>query len=351
MPARYEIRAELGRGGMGVVYRAFDRVLAREVALKRIRADWLDEEARKRFLREAELSARLAHPGIVRVHTLACGSAGELDLVLELVEGVSLAARLRSGSLAPGEAALLAENLARALAHAHARGVLHRDLKPSNVLLRAEDGAPTLTDFGLARELAEHRERLTRTGEVLGSPACMAPEQAAGELARVGPATDVYGLGAVLFAALTGRPPFAGKNLYSLLRQVLEAPPPRPSALVPSVPRALDAVCLRCLAKAPEDRYPTAAALAEDLARVRRGEPTRAEALAPESNRVASRRSLGAGLLATVLVGGACGALWLAGTAGPEGTPGAANSVRGRPPPPARTRPNGPRPRAARGSA
>ncbi|MBX3467477.1 MAG: serine/threonine protein kinase [Planctomycetes bacterium] len=255
----YEVRGELGRGGMGVVYRAFDPALAREVAIKVV-GDRLDAEEAERLRREGQAAARLHHPNIVAVHGLG-EHGGRPYLVMDLVEGEGLAARLRrQGPLPPREAASLAASLARALDYAHRQGVIHRDLKPQNIMIDRE-GEPRLLDFGLSRVV--DRQSLTATGEVLGTPGYMAPEQANGE--RAGPPADVYGLGATLYALLTGRPPFEGGSTLDVLRAALEEAPTPPQALRPGLDPALAALCLRCLEKAPGARFASARDVAEAL--------------------------------------------------------------------------------------
>ena len=267
----YTLEAELGTGGMGKVYLARQEGTGAQRALKVLpQAAFGDLELASRFRREAEAMGRVdGHPNLVRV--FGCGEhEGHLYLVMELVAGGDLQARLAQGPLPPREAAHLTELVARALEHAHRNGVLHRDLKPGNVLLTAE-GVPKVTDFGLAR-LSEG-ERLTQTGAILGSPGYMAPEQAEGSRAT-DERTDVYGLGALLYAALSARAPFGGegKGLFQVLGEILNAPPPPLRAHGVAVPPALEALCLRALAKDPAGRYPSARALADDLARFQRGE-------------------------------------------------------------------------------
>ena len=253
---------------MGAVFLARHEETGAVRALKLLPAG-ADGELEARFLREAEAMGRVdGHPNVVRVFG-AGREAGHLFLVMEAVEGEDLERRLaRDGPLAPAAAVELALALCRALAHVHARGILHRDLKPANVLLEP-DGRPRVTDFGLARLTGA--EALTRTGDYLGSPAWMAPEQADGS--GVDERTDVYGLGAVLYAALCGRPPFGAevRGVAAVLAQVLTQPPPPPSRVNPTVPRALEALVLRCLAKDPAARYPSARALAADLQRWQEG--------------------------------------------------------------------------------
>ncbi len=269
---------------MGVVHRARHRGLDREVALKVLRAGALaTDEERERFVIEARAAARLRHPNVVGVHDVGEDGQGRLWLAMDLIDGPSLADRVDSdGPLEPREAARLVAKLARALAYAHARGVIHRDVKPANVLLAA-DGEPLLADFGLARagdadgETANDAAgRLTRPGQVLGTPSFMAPEQAAGEPAAVDGRADVWAAGATLYHALTGRPPFVGPSLPAILAAVRDRDPPRPTLLRPGLDPALEAVCLLCLEKAPGDRYRTAAALARDLERFLDGEPVHA---------------------------------------------------------------------------
>ncbi|MCA8924556.1 MAG: serine/threonine protein kinase [Planctomycetes bacterium] len=232
---------ELARGGMGVVLVARHPELDREVALKLLLSEAASPQAVARFEAEAQALGRLAHPGIVAVH--AYGHEGQHPyLVMELVEGEALDEVLkRDGPLEARRAAELLAQLSDALEAAHQAGVLHRDLKPANVLLDRA-GQPRVTDFGIAKDV--ERETLTQTGQVLGTPAYMAPEQAAGERARFGPATDVYGLGATLYALLAGHPPFRGASAMNLLVAVMHKPY---EPLPPEVDPALSAICARCL--------------------------------------------------------------------------------------------------------
>ena len=257
----YLVEEQLGRGGMGAVYRARHAQLGHAVALKLIlELDERDPEALARFQLEGQALARLRHEHLVAVLDGGRDPRGRPWLAMELVEGEDLDARLaREGPLSPPAAAALVADLAEALAHAHARGVLHRDVKPSNVLLRAQDGKALLTDFGLAKRLDRSRG-LTQTGEVLGSPGFLAPEQC-GSGQPNGPATDVYGLGALLYALLVGRPPCRGQSLIHTLQLVLEVAPSFPAGLPPGLVR----ICARCLAKAPAERYPSASELAAEL--------------------------------------------------------------------------------------
>ena len=284
----YVITRELGRGGMGVVFEASQPGLERKVAIKLL----LGTEAggaRERFELEGRAMARLQHPHILRVLEVGeapapPGTPGALYLVSELAEGGSLADRLESGGpLELKEACELAQKVAEALAHAHERGIVHRDVKPDNILLSA-DGEPLLTDFGLAKaldaELAGDGPSLSRSGHMIGTPQYMPPEQLEGRGVIDGRA-DVYALGATLFELIAGRPPFDDDARDSLMVAILMRPPPSLARQVSGVPRELDLVLDRCLAKAPEDRYTGAAELAADLARLVAGEPVQATALSP----------------------------------------------------------------------
>ena len=271
----YEILGELGRGGMGVVYKARHLPLKRVVALKMILSGaHAGQKVLDRFRAEAEAVARLAHPNIVQIYEV--GEHNQLPFIaLEFVEGDSLDRRLADEPLSPRQAAAWAEALALAAHAAHQKGVIHRDLKPGNVLLAA-DGTPKITDFGLAKLSGEGQGR-TASGAVLGTPSYMAPEQAAGNQKGVGPATDIYALGAILYEMLTGRPPFRASTPHDTVLQVLEQAPVRPRVYRADVDVSLEAICLKCLEKAPEDRYTSAADLAEDLAAWQRGEPVAAD--------------------------------------------------------------------------
>jgi WD40 repeat protein len=267
----YEVLGVLGRGGMGVVYKARQLALNRIVALKMIRAGGqADRELVARFRAEVEAAARLQHPNIVQVFEVS-EHDGLPCCALELVEGSTLSQKLGGKPLSPTEVAGLLEMLARAMHLAHSRNVVHRDLKPANVLID-RDGTPKVTDFGLARLLEQH-SGYTQMGMVLGTPSYMAPEQAAGLGHSAGPPADVYALGAILYECLTGRPPFKGATPVETLDQVLALEPVPPSRLQPRIPRDLETVCLKCLQKEPEKRYPSASELADDLGRFLRGEP------------------------------------------------------------------------------
>jgi serine/threonine-protein kinase len=321
----YEILAEIACGGMGVVYQARQVALNRVVALKMIRAGaWAGPEERARFKAEAEAVARLQHPNIVQVYEVG-EHAGLPYFSLEYCGGGSLAAQLGGAPLPAAEAAGLVATLARAVHAAHQAGIVHRDLKPANVLLapnpkseirnpkqirnpnagnpkpagqehsdlghsdlgfvsdfelRISDFSPKITDFGLAKDLAGAAQH-TPSGAILGTPSYMAPEQAAGRSKEIGPATDVYALGAILYELLTGRPPFREDTPLDTLVQVLEGEPTLPRRLNPGLPAELELICLKCLEKAPGQRYRSASALADDLERFLQGEAVEARPRGP----------------------------------------------------------------------
>jgi WD40 repeat protein len=309
----YEILGLLGKGGMGVVYKARQVALDRVVALKMIRAGpHAGPGELARFRTEAEAAARLQHPHVVQVFEVG-QSGGQPYFSLEYVEGGSLAQKLAGSPWPARRAAELVLTLARAVHAAHERGIIHRDLKPANVLLTA-DGTPKVTDFGLAKRLNASVDQ-THSGAVLGTPSHMAPEQARGQAREVGPRTDVYALGAILYECLTGRPPFVGETPLDTMLQVIHAEPVPPARLQPKVPRDLETVCLKCLEKDPARRYPNAEALADDLGRHLAGEPVRARPVRAWQRGVkwARRRPAVAGLLAlsaVLLVLGVAGMSW-----------------------------------------
>jgi serine/threonine protein kinase len=265
----YEIQGVLGRGGMGIVYKArqigLDRLVALKMVLGGIHAT---PDELERFRREAEAVAKLQHPNIVQIYEVG-DCDGRPYLSLEFIGGGSLAQKLNGLPMPAAKAAGLVATLARAIHLAHERGIVHRDLKPANVLL-TEDGTPKITDFGLAKRLDRDSGR-TRSGAIMGTPAYMAPEQASGRSKDVGPATDVYALGAILYELLTGQAPFRADTPIDTVLLVLEREPPPPRALNPSASRELEAICLKCLEKNKADRYLSAAALAEDLERYLEG--------------------------------------------------------------------------------
>jgi serine/threonine-protein kinase len=277
----YQILGVLGRGGMGVVYKARQQGLNRLVALKMIlAAGHAGPGQMTRFRAEAEAVARLRHPNIVQIYEIGEAS-GHAFFSLEYVEGGTLAGHLAGTPQPPRRAAELTRVLADAVQAAHQDNVVHRDLKPANVLLTA-GGQLKITDFGLAKQLDTDSGQ-TQSGSILGTPSYMAPEQAAGLTHQVGPAADVYALGAILYESLTGRPPFRGQSVLDTVEQVRTQEPVPPSRLQPKVPRDLETICLKCLRKEPARRYASAAALADDLGRFLTGEPIAARPVsAPE---------------------------------------------------------------------
>ena len=272
--AGYDLRGELARGGMGVVYRAWHPGLEREVALKvSLAGEHASPRQVERLLNEARAAARLKHPNVVAVHEVG-EAAGIHFFVMDLVEGESLDQRIqRAGALPIQEAVQICERVADALSYAHQNAILHRDVKPANVLLAEGDGRPVLTDFGLAKDVLSEDRKLTKTGQMLGTPAYMPPEQALGQLALIDRRADVYAVGATLYEALTGEPPFGGSSAISVVQRAVHEEAAPPSKLRPEVDADLDTICLRCLEKEPELRYGTAEALAADLRRYLAGEP------------------------------------------------------------------------------
>lgn len=267
----YELLEEIARGGMGVVYKARQVNLNRIVALKMILAgQFAGQEDVQRFYTEAEAAAQLDHPGIVPIFEIG-EHAGQHYFSMGYIEGRSLADRIAEGPLPCNEAASLLAKICEAMAYAHQRGVIHRDLKPANILLDA-DGQPKVTDFGLAKR-TETDSGLTGTGQILGTPSYMPPEQASGKVEEVGPLADVYSLGAILYSTLTGRPPFQAASPMDTLLQVLEKDPIAPRQLNPALDEDLQTICLKSLEKQPERRYSSAQELWEELQRYLNGEP------------------------------------------------------------------------------
>jgi serine/threonine protein kinase len=292
----YEMLREVGRGGMGIVYEARDLRLNRVVALKMVLArSHARPEDLVRFLAEAEAVAQLQHPHIVQVFETG-QHCGQPYFTMEFVAGGSLSACLNGAPLPPSQVAPLLEPLARAVHYAHQMGIVHRDLKPANILLAGnviggvlkEEGtpsaafpagsAPKVTDFGLAKRV-ESGASLTQAGVILGTPSYMAPEQARGRAAEVGPRSDTWALGAILYECLTGRPPFQGPTPTDTILQVIHKEPMPPRRLQPGVPRDLETICLKCLNKEPSQRYASAEALADDLRRFQAGKPVHARPL------------------------------------------------------------------------
>jgi serine/threonine protein kinase len=265
----YELMEELARGGMGVVYKARQVSLSRTVAVKMILAGQLAGPADlQRFRGEAEAAANLNHPNIVAIHEIG-QQEGQHFFSMDYVEGQNLAEFVRTKPLAPKDAAKYLKIIAEAIQYAHERGILHRDLKPSNILID-QSGQPRITDFGLAKRMSGDSD-LTISGQVLGSPNFMPPEQASGKRGQIGPHSDIYALGAILYYLLTARPPFAAESMTETLQLVVTMEPPSPRLLNPTVPRDLETICLKCLSKEPERRYKSAAELAAELARFLRG--------------------------------------------------------------------------------
>jgi serine/threonine protein kinase len=305
----FELLEELGLGSYGHVFRARDTKLDRVVAIKILRAGRLaSREEVDRFLREARSAAQLKHPGLVALYETGQTEDGVVYLVEEFIQGETLAARLRTAPFDFPQAAELVAALADALDYAHRHGVIHRDVKPSNILLD-DQGRPYLMDFGLAKRDTDDTP-MTLDGQVLGTPAYVSPEQARGESNQVDGRTDIYSLGVVLYELLTGERPFRG-NRQMLLLQVLHDEPRPPRQLHDKIPRDLETICLKALAKAPARRYATAAELGEDLRRFLRGEPIRARPVG-RAKRLWSwcrRNPVATGLLLAVSLGSAFG-LW-----------------------------------------
>jgi WD40 repeat protein len=320
--SNYEILAELGRGGMGVVYKARQTSLNRLVALKMILAGpHAGAKDLSRFRQEAEAVARLRHPNIIQIYDVG-EAEGRPFFALEFVEGDSLAHLLRGTPQPCTPAARLAETLARAVHYAHQQGVIHRDLKPANILLQSDErrtlnddqekstssffigrsAVPKITDFGLAKRVDAHSG--DHSEDVVGTPSYMAPEQAAPNAGPIGPAADVYALGAVFYELLTGRPPFRGPTSLETVVQVLHEEPARPSYLRPDLPRDLETICLKCLAKDPAKRYASAEAVAEDLYRFRHGKAILARPIGVHERiwKWAKHRPLSAALVAGIIL-------------------------------------------------
>ncbi|MEM9826686.1 MAG: protein kinase [Planctomycetota bacterium] len=271
----FQILRRIGGGGMGDVFLAEQHAPRRLVAIKTIRLDRQDHErARLRFLAEAEAAGRLNHDRIVPVYQ--SGQDGDqLFLVMAYVDGGDLSALVSAGNQSPKQIASIVHQITEGVAHAHQHGVIHRDLKPANILLD-RNGAAKLTDFGLAK-LDDSPHELTKTGQFLGTPSYASPEQAVGDAERLGPATDLYSIGAILYGLLCGRPPFRGDSTAATIRQVVEEEPIAPRTLSPAIPRDLETICLRCLEKEPNQRYASAQQLADELARFLEDRPIHAK--------------------------------------------------------------------------
>jgi tRNA A-37 threonylcarbamoyl transferase component Bud32 len=332
----YELLEEIARGGMGVVYKARQEGLGRLVALKMILTGTRATSSQlERFAREARAAASLDHPNIVPVYDNGCHE-GHPFFTMALIDGVSLERRVqRDGPPRPCESVRLLRAVVDALAYAHSQGIIHRDLKPQNVLIDGQ-GRARVTDFGLARRVQEG-QGLTHPGEVLGTPSYMAPEQALGQLALLGPGVDIYGLGGILYFLLTGQPPFTGETAVAILCCVLDRPPRPPREIRSDVPPELEAICLKCLEKHPAHRYLSAASLGEALAgwEARQGPaegpvtPASPPA-APEPRPIPRRRrGLLLGAAGVLGVGATLLALWLWiwGRPKPEGSPSTATVI------------------------
>jgi WD40 repeat protein len=309
----YELLQEIARGGMGIVFKARQVTLNRVVAVKMILAGHLaNAEEVQRFHAEAAAAAKLDHPGIVPIFEIG-QHEGHHYFSMGFVEGTSLARKVAAGPLSPREAAELVEKVAEAVDYAHRKGIIHRDLKPANVLLDSS-GQPRVTDFGLAKQL-QHDSGLTGTGQVLGTPSYMPPEQAAGKLERVGPQADVYALGAILYCLVTGRPPFQAATPMDTLLQVLEQEPVSVRKLNPQVPLDVETIALKCLEKEPARRYVSPQAIAADLRRFVNGEPILARPIGNLSRawRWCKRKPVVAGMAAALVIAtmiGVAGITW-----------------------------------------
>jgi tRNA A-37 threonylcarbamoyl transferase component Bud32 len=309
----YDLLEEIGRGGMGVVCKARQRSLNRHVALKLLRRDrWAEAADAQRFRNEPEMVAQLDHPHIVPIYEVG-EHESRLFFSMKLIDGGSLAEQLGRFPAEPRSAARLVAEVARAVHHAHQRGILHRDLKPSNVLLD-HDGQPHVVDFGLAKRI-EADASLTQSGALVGTPNYMAPEQTTGQRGAVTTATDVYGLGAVLYVLVTGGPPFKGEDVLATLVQVREREPRPPSRVNRKVDRDLETICLKCLDKEPGRRYGSATEVADDLDRWLAGEPVWARRAGPweRAAKWVRRRPALAGLIAVsalAVLGLVAGLFW-----------------------------------------
>ncbi len=280
LPDDYALGEELGRGGMGIVYRAHQESLNRDVAIKVLRpGDLVFGDALARFRSEARSLARLRHRHIVSVHEVGESQEGFLYFTMDLVEGQTLASTINKTTgkcgTTPTRAVKWLRQVASAITHAHGQGIIHRDLKPQNILIDT-DGDAFVVDFGLARDAGAISSH-TITGQLLGTPAYMSPEQAKGDSDQIGETTDIWALGAILYECLTGRSPFAGKPLHETIHSILHDEPVRPRKLDPRVPLDLETICLKALSKQPQDRYTSALAFAEDLERFSEGREVRAQ--------------------------------------------------------------------------
>jgi serine/threonine protein kinase len=276
---QYELLSEIARGGMGIIYRARQRNLNRIVALKMILSGAIAApEDVKRFYTEAEAAASLEHSNIVPIYEIG-EHEGQHFFSMALVDGKSLAEPLKNGPLGAKEAAEIMSKVSDAIDYAHSKGIIHRDIKPANILIDAK-GEPKITDFGLAR-IDEGDSILTRTGLILGTPSFMPPEQASGKVRDIGAHSDVYSIGATLYCLLTGQAAFQGSSPLETLNMVLNEPAKEPRSIVPSIPKDLQTICMKCLEKKPQDRYPSAGAVSKDLHCFLNGEPITARPPSP----------------------------------------------------------------------
>ena len=298
----YQILDRIAEGGMGIVYKARQMTLNRTVALKMIRSgEFAEEEEKQRFYAEAEAAANLDHPNIVPIYEIG-EHQGQYYFSMAYVEGSSLAELIRAHPLPGKNAARYVKILAEAIEYAHKHGILHRDIKPSNVLVSVSD-EPRVTDFGLAKQINRDSD-LTASGQVLGTPSFMPPEQAMGDQKNIGRQSDVYSLGALLYALITGRPPFQADTAVGTIMQVIEGEPVAPRQLNPEIDRDLETICLKCLQKEPDRRYASCQDLADDLVRYQRGEPIKARPISGPAKawRWFKRNPVVAGLTAATLL-------------------------------------------------
>jgi hypothetical protein len=276
----YRILGEIASGGMGIIYRARQSDTGAVYALKAlINVEQANEKQLRRFIQEAQSAMRLDHPGIVKIHDLGIYENVPY-FTMDLIEGKDLHTHLRDKSMQLPELLEALVKTCEAVHYAHEHGVIHRDLKPANIIVRARDKAPILTDFGLAKNL-DSTFKLTAEGAMVGTPLFLSPEQVSGKADQVDRRCDVYGLGVMIYQVLTDKLPFVGRNPYEVYRKVLEEDPTPPTQVRPSIPMDLEKICLMCLAKDREERYPTALALAEDIQRHLRGQPVQAKLPTP----------------------------------------------------------------------
>jgi serine/threonine-protein kinase len=299
---KYDLLEPIAKGGMGIVYKARQRGLNRIVAIKMILAgQFADQSDIDRFYAEAEAAAALTHPNIVAIHEVG-QEQGQHFFSMEYIEGQSLAALVQEDPLTPRRAAEFVRTIAETMQYAHDSGIVHRDLKPSNVLLDKKQ-RPLITDFGLAKHVSS-QSQLTMAGSIVGTPSYMSPEQAAGKIEEIGPWSDLYSIGAILYELVTGRPPFRAATPFETVRQVLDTEPVSPRQLNPAVPRDLETICLKCLQKERGRRYSSTQELADELGRYLRGEPIQARPIGQAARlwRLCKRHPITASAVASTLV-------------------------------------------------